>query len=208
MSKMQKVLGNLNRGMVFIVSAPAGTGKTTLVQMLENEFPCVVQSINFTTRSPRKNEVDGVHYNFVSKEEFKERLERGDLLEHAEIYGEFYGTSYEWIEKQRNQGRHVVLVIDTQGAAQLKDKYPSTSIFIQPPSLETLRERLTKRSTETSLAIEKRLEWAKKEIQAGNSYNYSIINDDLETAYDALRAIFIAEEHRINKQKLRRTHGQ
>ena len=113
---MNQVLGNISKGLIFVVSAPAGTGKTTLTQMLVDEFPCVIESISFTTRKIRGDEVQGVHYNFISKEEFEEKIADGDFLEYAEIYGEYYGTSRSWVESKRNEGKHVVLVIDTQGA--------------------------------------------------------------------------------------------
>lgn len=194
---MQKVLGNLEKGLLLVISAPAGTGKTTLTNMLVDEFPCVVQSISFTTREPREGEVPGVHYNYITKHEFAERIERGDFLEYAQIYGNFYGTSREWVEKQQNAGKHVMLVIDTQGATQVKAKTQAKLVFVKPPSFEDLRLRLTMRKTESSRMIEKRLEWAKHELEAEKHYDYLIINDDLDIAYQALRSILIAEEHRI-----------
>lgn len=194
---MGQILGNLEKGLLFVVSAPAGTGKTTLIKMLVQEFSQVVESISCTTRKIRGDEVDGTHYNFVSKDEFVQRIERGDFLEYAEIYGEFYGTCQNWVETERNKGRHVVLVIDTQGAMRLKEKIEASYIFIMPPSLEILRERLEKRKTETQQAIEKRLEWAKNEIEVGKvGYEYIIVNHSLDNAYQVLKSIFIAEEHR------------
>ena len=198
---MQKVLSGLKEGIVFIVSAPAGTGKTTLVRMLCQEFPCVVESISFTTRKPRPNEVQDKDYHFVDKAEFKKRIADDDFLEYATVFDEYYGTSREVIEKQRASGKHVVLVIDTQGALQLIDKMDAVFIFISPPSLEELHKRLSKRRSESSEAIEKRLSWAQKEMATADRYDYQIVNDNLEIAYQVLRSIFIAEEHRSRHRK-------
>jgi guanylate kinase len=193
----KKLLGNLKRGLLFIVSAPAGTGKTTLVDMLTKEFPQVVASVSYTTRKPRSGEVNGIHYHFISKEEFLSRVEKGEFLEFVELYGEFYGTSQAWLEEQLVKGRHVVLVIDTQGAIFLRGKVAATSIFLSPPSYEELAKRLTGRQTDSTAAIEKRLLWAKEEMSRKNVYDYVVINDDLPTAYQVLRSILIAEEHRV-----------
>ncbi len=191
------MLGNLEKGLLFILSAPAGTGKTTLVQLLSRDFPCVVASISFTTRKPRPGEVDGIHYYFISREEFIERANAGEFLEYVELYGDLYGTSNVWVEDQLAKKNHVVLVIDTQGAKLLKNKIQAISIFVAPPSVEELERRLKLRQTESSEVIEKRLLWAKKELEAQNNYDYLIVNDDLSHAYQALRSILIAEEHRI-----------
>lgn len=191
------LLGNLDKGLLFILSAPAGTGKTTLVQLLTRDFTCVVASISYTTRKPRPGEVDGIHYYFISKEEFIQRINAGEFLEHVELYGDYYGTSSVWVEEQLAQKKHVILVIDTQGAKLLKNKVDAVSIFVAPPSVEELERRLKLRKTESPEVIEKRLSWAKKELEAQSSYDYLIINDDLSHAYQALRSILIAEEHRI-----------
>lgn len=193
---MQKILGNLKKGLLFVVSAPAGTGKTTLTHMLVKEFSCVVQSISCTTRILRQNEVPGEHYHFLKREEFEKKIELGEFLEYAKIYDDYYGTSAQWIEKQQNQGKHVVLVIDTQGAMQIKKKCEATTVFILPPSLKILRERLIQRGTESGKDIEKRLDWAKHEMKVATDYDYLIINDNLDIAYHALKSLVIAEEHR------------
>ena len=191
------LLGNLDKGLLFILSAPAGTGKTTLVQLLTRDFPCVVASISYTTRKPRPGEVNGIHYYFISREEFIRRINAGEFLEYVELYGDYYGTSNVWVEDQLTKKNHVILVIDTQGAQLLKNKVDAVSIFVAPPSVEELERRLKLRKTESSEVIEKRLSWAKKELEAQNNYDYLIINDDLSHAYQALRSILIAEEHRI-----------
>lgn len=194
---MISLLGNRKRGLIFILSAPAGTGKTTLVQLLTRDFSSVVASISYTTRHPRPGEVDGIHYYFLTQEEFIKRMEAGEFLEHVKLYGDYYGTSKIWVEDQLAQGKHVILVIDTQGAALLKGKIEATSIFVAPPSIEELGRRLKARQTENEEVIERRLFWAKKEMAAQGKYDYLIINDDLSSAYQVLRSILIAEEHRI-----------
>ena len=191
------LIGNLSKGLLFIVSAPAGTGKTTLVQLLTRDFPSVLASISYTTRQPRSGEVDGIHYYFISKEEFEKRIQDNDFLEHVKLYGDYYGTSKSWVGEKLNQKKHVILVIDTQGAKLLRDKIDVISIFVAPPSIEELERRLKLRQTESDEVIEKRLKWAKKELEAQDSYDYLIINDDLAKAYQTLRSILIAEEHRI-----------
>lgn len=191
-----KVLGGLKRGLIFVVSAPAGTGKTTLVRMLSNEFPCVVESVSYTTRKPRHAEKPGLDYHYVSVEEFELMIQDEDFLEYAKVFDNYYGTSKTYVETQRNLGKHVILVIDTQGALQLMDKLKAVYVFISPPSLEELRGRLHGRKADNDESIEKRLSWAEKEIALAPRYDYHIVNDHLAVAYDALRAILIAEEHK------------
>lgn len=187
----------MKKGLVFVVSAPAGTGKTTLVRMLLDEFHHhVVESVSYTTRPPRPNEVPGRDYNFISTEEFQKKIKAGEFLEYAEVFGNYYGTSRKIVEAQQEKGKHVILVIDTQGALQLKNKLEAVFIFISPPSLEELRSRLYRRRSENEEAIEHRLSWAEKEMALAGQYSYHIVNDNLKTAYDALRSILIAEEHK------------
>lgn len=198
---IHKVLGNKRKGRVFIVSAPAGTGKTTLVDMIKEEFPFIVQSISYTTRKPRGKEVNGVDYFFISHEEFQQKIVNEDFLEYVRLYDQSYGTSRAWVEEQLESGNHVVLVIDTQGAMKLKKRIDSVSIFVTPPSFEELKSRLIERRTDSHENISLRLEWAKKELLHAKYYDYEIVNDDLKIAYDVLRSIFIAEEHRVINYK-------
>ena len=191
-----KLLGGLAKGLVFVVSAPAGTGKTTLVRMLQAEFSCVVESVSYTTRKPRAGEQEGRDYHFISVDDFTKKIEEGEFLEYAKVFDYYYGTSGKFVEAQQNRGKHVLLVIDTQGALQLKDHYEAVFIFISPPNLSELRARLSGRKTETDAMIEHRLSWAEKEMALASHYDYHIVNENLQTAYAVLRSILIAEEHR------------
>lgn len=195
-----KVLGNVEKGLVFVISAPAGTGKTTLARMLCEEFSCVKESISCTTRPIRPGEKEGDHYHFIGREEFESKIKGGDFLEYAKVFDDYYGTSKQYVLKEQQMGKHVILVIDTQGALQLKGKFPAVFIFIAPPTLEELQERLIKRKTETPQMIEKRLAWAKHEMTLANQYDYLIVNDNLQVAYDVLRSILVAEEHKITRR--------
>ena len=196
---MQKLLGNLKKGLIFVVSAPAGTGKTTLVRMLCDEFDCVHKSVSFTTRSARANEVAGRDYNYISDAEFKKVIAQQGFLEYAKVFGHYYGTGRSDVDALRNQGKHVVLVIDTQGALQLMEQIKGVFTFIRPPSISELRHRLESRKSDSMDSIEQRLSWAEKEMSMAERYDYQIVNDNLKTAYEALRSIVIAEEHRNQK---------
>ncbi|HEX2579313.1 MAG TPA: guanylate kinase [Rhabdochlamydiaceae bacterium] len=200
---MSKILGNCPQGLIFVVSAPAGTGKTTLVDKLMHEFPSIVRSVSCTTRAPRSGEKEGKDYFFLDKKSFEDKIQKGQFLEYAKVFGEYYGTSGEFIKKTQAEGKHVVLVIDTQGALTLQKQFQGKAapifIFITPPSLAELKERLNKRQTENPQSMEERLAWAKHELEMVHHYDYHIVNDDLATAYAVLKSIFIAEEHRIRR---------
>ncbi len=187
----------MKKGLLFVVSAPAGTGKTTLVRMLLDEFHHVVESVSMTTRPPRPNEVAGRDYTFIKPKEFKQKIAEGEFLEHAKVFDNYYGTSRKFVEEKLSKGKHVVLVIDTQGALQLQGLIDAVFIFISPPNLEELRARLYRRKTETEEVIEQRLSWAEKEIALSVKYDYHVVNDHLKAAYEVLRSILIAEEHKI-----------
>jgi len=200
----QKLLGNVQKGFVFVLSAPAGTGKTTLVRMLAQEFSCIYESVSCTTRPARSGEVDGKDYYFLSKKEFENKIRQGDFLEYAEVFGYHYGTSQAHVFEQQEMGKHVFLIIDTQGAMQLRKKnFSAVYVFLSPPSLEELKERLIKRKTEDMKTIKKRLSWANNEIEMMANYDYHIVNDNLNLAYAILRSIVIAEEHRVYPNKLK-----
>ncbi|AGW39024.1 guanylate kinase [Chlamydia pecorum W73] len=184
---------------LFTISAPAGSGKTTLVKMLEQEFPYSFQkTLSMTTRKPRKGEVSGEDYLFVSSEEFQELIAKGAFLEWIFLFGEYYGTTRLEIERIWALGKHAIAVIDVQGAMAIRQKMPSVSIFIAPPSKEELERRLDKRGSEEVLQRKERLEHSTKELAMVNQFDYVIVNDHLELAYQILKSIFIAEEHRNN----------
>jgi len=197
----QKILGNLKKGLFFIISAPAGTGKTTLTRMLTKEFPSVIESVSFTSREPRRDEKEGVDYFFVTKEEFEKKIKEDDFLEYAKVFDHYYGTSKTFVEKKLNEKKHVILVIDTQGAMKLKNKIECTYIFISPPTIDTLKERMKKRADIDDKEIEKRLSWANEEMKQIKNYDYNITNIDLDKSYEELRSIIIAEEHKVKNLK-------
>jgi len=185
-----------SRGHLFILSAPAGTGKNTLAGRLIAEFDDLVESISCTTREPRAGEIDGEHYLFLSDEEFDRRLAEGLFLEHVELFNNRYGTLRENVQEQQERGVSVVLVIDTQGALALKGKVEATFIFLAPPSMEELRRRLEERRTEDAAGVELRLARAEEEMRLSKEYDYKIINDEMEKAYDQLRSIYLSETRR------------
>lgn len=191
------LLGNPSRGRLFVVSAPAGSGKSTLVGMLTAEFSTVCRSISCTTRPSRKDEVDGEHYHFISDEEFLKKVQEDQFIEHVTLFGYRYGTLKQHVEELCEQKKHVVLVIDTQGALELMGKQEATFIFIMPPSREELVKRLLARGTESPESLEKRLAEFDREIACASRYDYSIVNDDKNIAYQVLRSIVIAEVHRV-----------
>jgi guanylate kinase len=191
------------RPLMIVVSAPSGAGKSTLCNRLVDEFAQVAYSVSCTTRAPRGDEKDGVHYYFLSKKEFKERIRNGEFLEHAKVHGNFYGTLEDTVLYTMEEGHHVLLDIDVQGAAQLREslarldpRHPIrrgfTDIFISPPSLEELEKRLRGRGTDDESVIKKRLENAAAEMERATEYSFQIINDDLETAYQDLKTVILS----------------
>ena len=190
------------KGILIVISAPSGTGKSTLTKLLLSEFKNIEFSVSFTTRQPRKNEINGKDYFFVSVEKFKKMIEEGDFLEWANVYGNYYGTSKSQVLKALNSGKDVLLDIDTQGAMSVKENFPqAVLIFFLPPSLEELRNRLLKRKTETKEEIEKRLTIARKEIAKALKYDYLIVNDNLKVAYEKFKAIILAEKCKTSRLK-------
>ncbi len=176
---------------LFVISAPSGAGKTTLIKsLLENSSRNLRLGISCTTRSKRKNEINGESYFFKTKTEFAEMVKNGDLLESAEVFGNLYGTPKKWVQEQLSQDVDIILELDWQGAKQMKENYPdAVLIFILPPSLKALQERLNKRNQDSEGDIEKRLAQAKIEITNGSSFDEVIINDNFELAINDLNLI-------------------
>lgn len=181
-------------GSLFIISAPSGAGKTTLVHALLESFPNLFVSISHTTRNKRPYEKDGLDYHFVDKTTFDEMIENGQFLEHAQVFDNQYGTSKELVEQQLNAGRDIILEIEWQGARQVRKLLPDVvSIFILPPSYDTLSSRLTERGDGES-EIKRRMQDAKAELSHYNEYDYLVVNDDIEAALKQLQSIVIASQ--------------
>lgn len=189
------------RGRLFVISAPAGAGKTTLARRLVQTFSGIVHVPSVTTRPKRAEEVEGVDYYFVSNDEFAKREAKGEFLEHIELHGNLYATSKKEIEEQRARGQHVVLVIDTRGALVVQQSLDPVLIFIKPPSFEELKARLVGRGSEDDQTLQRRLAWAQKEMADEPHFQYSIVNDRIDDAFDVLASIVVAESHRILTRK-------
>jgi guanylate kinase len=188
-------------GNLFIVTAPSGAGKTSLVGALLAGDTHVKLSISCTTRPPRPGEVNGVNYHFVTKEEFIRMLEAGEFLESAEVHGSYYGTSQKWVEEQLQAGEDILLEIDWQGAAQVRKLFPHTvSIFILPPSVEELDRRLNKRGQDSAEVIALRVANAREEISHVGEFDYVIINDRFDEALQDLQAVIRAQRLKTVKQ--------
>ncbi len=187
-----------SRGSLFIVSAPSGAGKTTLCRQLVETLPNLGFSVSFTTRRPRPGEVNDRDYTFISREEFRSKAEQGEFIEWAEVHGEFYGTSKKRVEGLLAEGNDVILDIDTQGAMQIKRKFQDgISIFVLPPSLQILRERLETRMTDSEQEIDRRFRRAADEIKTYREYDYVIMNDNLDDAVRKFKAIIISRRSSI-----------
>lgn len=181
---------NSSEGILFVVSAPSGAGKTSLVKALLKADPAIRLSVSYTTRAPRPGETDGRDYHFVSHEQFHKLLAEDEFLEHAEVYGNFYGTSKSVISRELYAGRDLLLEIDWQGAAQVRDHFPrSASIFILPPSFAALRTRLAGRAQDSDEVIERRLAAAAHDVAHANTFDYIIVNDDFDHALQDLVAV-------------------
>lgn len=182
---------HLMHGRIFVLSAPSGAGKTTLVTNLKKLFPFLVESVSCTTRKPRNNEVDGKDYFFISKEDFLKKRESGLFAEWAEVHGNFYGTPLSFLSDNILKGNHVICDIDYQGAINIGKAFPKESvlIFILPPSMEELEKRLRGRGTDDEEIIQKRLRNARKEIKYFTHYDHIVVNDDVEKATSLLYCI-------------------
>jgi guanylate kinase len=193
-------LSDSTQGILFIVSAPSGAGKTSLLRELLPRDGNLVLSISHTTRPPRPGERDGVDYHFVSREEFMRLAGEGAFLEQAEVFGNYYGTSETGVRDQLNRGLDVVLEIDWQGARQVRKAFPeAVSVFIVPPSIEALRERLSSRGQDDEATIARRMAAARRELSHYAEYDYLVINDCFEVALEALHCVVRAERLRMER---------
>jgi guanylate kinase len=188
-------------GNLFIVWAPSGAGKSSLIAALLEKDSNVRQSVSFTTRAPREGEIEGKHYHFVTRDVFQKMITLGDFLEHAEVYGNFYGTSKKWIDNARQNGYDVVMAIDWQGAQQIHKIFPDiVGVFILPPSLEVLRQRLTARGQDSAEVIERRLASAHEDMSHLSEFDYVIINNEFADAVSDLLAIFRSQRLKRDAQ--------
>ena len=203
-------------GNLFIVTAPSGTGKTTLVAALLAADAAVQLSVSHTTRSPRAGEVNGQHYHFIDRAQFEQMIAQQDFLEHAEVYGNYYGTSLRWIQAQQAQGRDILLEIDWQGAAQVRQLLPDAiGIFILPPSIEALETRLRGRGTDSEETILKRMAVVRSEVAHAEAADYLIFNEHIDEAVRDLLAVVRAErlktasqvQHRMPQLRAMQSHG-
>ena len=186
-------------GTALVISAPSGCGKTTLARRLTREFPDFSYSVSYTTRGPRGPERDGIDYHFVDQEKFQQLISQDFFAEWAEVHGNFYGTPLHEIEELLGQGRDVLLDVDVQGARQLKEKLPGLYVFILPPSRKALEERLLRRGTDSPEVIHRRMGNAADEIAQAVLFDAWVVNDDLDEAYDELRAAFLAQRLKPSK---------
>ena len=198
---------NTAKGTLYVVSAPSGAGKTSLLKQLIAEIDRVQTSISHTTRAMREGETNGVDYHFVTVDSFQALIKQNAFFEHAEVFGNHYGTSKASIEEQLCNGIDVILEIDWQGARQIKEQLPnSRSIFILPPSKEALRQRLDSRGQDDATIIERRMSEAQSEMSHFSEYDYLVINDEFSLAVSELKAILVAERQKLANQQQNYAH--
>jgi guanylate kinase len=186
------------RGQLFILSAPSGAGKTTLAEQLARQIPGLKLSRSYTCRPARPGEIDGVDYNFISRERFETMAAAGEFLEWADVFGNLYGTRARDTSAVLEAGCDVVLVIDVQGARKVRERgIQTTAIFVMPPSFEVLEQRLRGRSKDSEAAIQRRLQVAREEVASFGEYDFVVVNDDVATALDRLRSVVLAERARL-----------
>ena len=196
-------MSSLRRGLIFILSAPSGTGKTTLADLMVKSDDALVRSMSVTTRPKREQEVDGRDYKFITEKEFAKLRDNNELLEHAQVFDKLYGTPKQFVEDILNTGKDVIFCIDWQGALQLKILKPRDTvlIFLLPPSIEELRSRLEIRGMDSAKSIKLRLSKAKLEIEKGQGYDYVIVNDNLAQTLEQLLGILNAERLKTKRQR-------
>lgn len=201
--QLQGATGGLAvRGLLFIVSAPSGTGKTTLVEKLVQILPSLRMSRSYTSRSARAGERDGVDYHFISREDFQRRINASEFLEWADVFGNYYGTALTDVDRMLTEGQDVVLVIDVQGARQVKARgVDHAAIFVMPPSFEVLEKRLRGRSKDSEEQMQRRLDTARGEASSYVDYDYVVVNDELQPTVLRLQQIIAAERSRTHRMK-------
>ena len=191
-----------NKGLLIVVSGPSGAGKGTICKALLEKHDDLFISVSATTRQPRAGEVDGVNYHFITKEDFIKRVEQKDFLEYAEVYGNYYGTPKSKVEEMLNSGKNVILEIDIQGALKVKENFKEgVFIFILPPSMEELKQRIIKRGSETPESLMRRFKSAYQEINYISKYNYAVVNDIVDVAISKIEGIITAEKCRVDRIK-------
>lgn len=196
------MLSKKKKGLLIVLSGPSGAGKGTICKALMEKEKDLKLSISATTRPPRSGEIEGKNYFFKTEEEFEKMIENDSFLEWAKVYDHYYGTPKDFVLKNLDEGNDVVLEIDIQGALKIKEKFPEgIFIFILPPSMEELKNRIKKRGTETEEEIIKRFKSAYEELNYVSRYNYVVINDSIEEAVEKIRAIIIAEKCRVDRNK-------
>ena len=188
------------KGLILVISAPSGAGKTTLCKRLLQVSSSFISSVSFTTRPPRRNEIEGVDYCFVSQEEFQKMIEKRKFVEWAEVHGRLYGTSANLLDQAIKEEKDVLLEVDVRGGTEIKKNYPqAVPIFLLPPSWRELENRLVKRKTDDEEKVAQRIRQAKREIEYSPHYDYFIVNDDINRALEDLLAIIQAERCRIDR---------
>lgn len=191
-----------NRGVLIVISGPSGAGKGTICKALLEKQDNIYISVSATTRSPRKGEIEGVNYYFLTKNAFEEKVKENGFLEYANVHGNFYGTPKGNVEKMLDEGKDVILEIDIQGALQVKENFKEgVFIFILPPSMEELKQRIIKRGSETEESLMTRFKNAYKEINYVSKYNYAVVNDTLDIAVSKVESIIAAEKCRVDRIK-------
>lgn len=192
------------RGMLIVVSSPSGGGKGTLIDRVLKTVPGVSYSVSYTTRAPRGTEQNGLEYFFVSTNAFEDMIRRGEFLEWANVYGHLYGTNLTQVERELSAGQDIILEIDVQGAASIREKiHDAVSVFILPPSFELLRQRLLSRGTDSPADLDRRLRGAPGEVEQHKNFQYLILNDDINRASQQLASVIYAERARLERQEAR-----
>ena len=191
-----------NNGLLIVISVPSGAGKGTVCKELMKKYNYNI-SISATTRSPREGEVDGVNYHFLDKKSFEEKLSRDEFLEYAQVYGNYYGTLKKGVKDELNKGNNIILEIDIQGTLQVQKVYKNAVyIFLLPPSINELKNRILKRGSETESSFNLRFSSVGEELKYMNSYDYAVINDDLDSAVEKVHSIINTEMNRISRMNL------